>query len=87
MDLHVRGTGEDVGDSTGDVFALQTLDAPLDSLRSVRLVRIHHGLELGLHQAGGDGGHPDVGAEVSDFLPPSLQQTRHRKLGSRVEPG
>ena len=87
MYLHVRGTGYDVGDSTGDVLALQTLYTPLDSIRFVRIVRIHDRLELGLHQPGRDGGHSDVGTEVPHFLPPTLQQPCHRELGSRVEPG
>ena len=85
--LHVRGAGQDVGDSGRDVAALQTLHAPLDGLRSVRIVGVHHWLELRLHQARRDGGQPDVGAEVPHLLPPSLQQTCHCELGCRVESG
>ena len=87
MYLHVRGAGYDVGDSAGDVLALQTLDTPLDSLRFLRIVRIHDRLELRLHQPGRDGGHSDVGTEVPHLLPPTLQQPGHRELGGRVEPG
>ena len=87
MYLHVRGTGYDVGDSAGDVLALQTLDTPLDSLRFVRIVRIHDRLELRLNQPGRDGGHSDVGAEVPHLLSPALQQASDGKLCSRIEPG
>ena len=87
MDLHVRGAGQDVGDSRRDIPVLQTLNTPHYGLRLLRSIRIHRSLELCLHQAGGDGGHPDVGAEVPHLLSPALQQTRDGKLCSRIEPG
>ena len=87
MDLHVRGRGQNVGHSRGDVSVLQTLNTPHDGLRLLRSLRIHGSLELCLHQAGGDGGQPDVGPEVPHLLPPALQQACHGELGGRVEPG
>ena len=87
MYLHVRGAGENVGDSSGDVPVLQTLNTPHYGLRLLRSIRIHGSLELCLHEAGGDGGQPDVGPEVPHLLPPALQQTGDGKLCSRVEPG
>ena len=50
MDLHVRGTGENILDSLGDVLGLETLNTVVDSCHSTGIVWIHCRLELSLDQ-------------------------------------
>ena len=87
MYLHVLGSCQDIGHRVCHVICLQTWQGVADGSCSSRVIRVHGGLELSLHQAGGDCCHPDVGPAISYFLSPAFQQTSHRKLCSSVEPG